>query len=68
MSVPGLTRPVLLDSSPGRGRTSGDVLCGSCDDGNDSVLFRRVSSEGRSDLLVECSRGRQIVENVSVWA
>ena len=63
-----MTRPVLLDSSPGRGRTSGDVLCGSCDDGDDSVLFRRVSSEGRSDLLVECSRGRQIVENVSVWA
>lgn len=68
MSVPGMTRPVLLDSSPGRGRTSGDVLCGSCDDGYDSVLFRRLSSEGRSDLLVECSRGRQIVENVSVWA
>ena len=68
MSVPGMTRPVLLDSSPGRGRTSGDFLCGSCDDGYDSVLFRRVSSEGRSDLLVECSRGRQIVENISVWA
>ena len=68
MSVPGMTRPVLLDSSPGRGRTSGDVLCGSCDDGYDSVLFRRASSEGRSDLLVECSRGRQIVENISVWA
>ena len=68
MSVPGLTRPVLLDSSPGRGRTSGDVLCGSCDNGDDNVLFRRVSSEGRSDMLMECSRGRQIVENVSVWA
>lgn len=50
MSVPGLTRPVLLDSSPGRGRTSGDVLCGSCDSGDDNVLFRRVSSEGRSDV------------------
>ncbi len=66
MSVPGLTRPVLLDSSPGRGRTSGDVLCGSNDGGDDNVLFRRVSSEGRSDVLMECSRGRQIVENVSV--
>ena len=68
MSVPGQTRPVLLDSSPGRGRTSGDVLCGSCDDGDDDVLFRRISGEGRSALLEECSRGRQIVENVSVWA
>ena len=68
MSDPGLTRPVLLDSSPGRGRTSGDVLCGSCDGGDDKVLFRRVSSEGRSALLGKCNRGRQIVENVSVWA
>ena len=68
MSVPGMTRPVLLDSSPGRGRTSKDVLCGSCDGGDDNVLFRRISGEGRSDMLIECSRRRQIVENVSVWA
>ena len=67
MSVPGLTRPILLNSSPGRGRTSGDTLYGSSCDGRDrNELFRRISSEGRSDVLLECSRGGQIVENVSV--
>ena len=63
MSVPRLIRLILRDSSPGRGRTSKDVLCGSWDCGDGSGIFGMHSSKKTLGSEMRCSRRREIVED-----
>ena len=61
--MPRPIRLILHDSSPRRGRTSKDVLCGSWDCGDDSGIFGMQSSKKILGTEMSCSRRREIVED-----
>ena len=61
--MPRLIGLILRDSSPGRGRTSKDVLCGSWDCDDDSGIIGIHSSKKILGSEMRCGRRREIVED-----